>query len=259
MLFRSQGLRKSGAVAQEYRWGEWGSDQGLRIGTDWDDLPLDVPEVVVVPDTPLPQVFSVPADAPEALPGARSPSDLGGAKALAGEAGDDTEAAMLRGTILHLLLEHLGTLPEDRRPATVPHILALAEELPEHTDQIAAEALAVLAAAPLAHVFAPGTLAEIPVSADIAPVGRINGIIDRLIVTEDTVIAADFKTNRTVPRRPEDVPDGLLRQMGAYAAALAQIWPDKRIETGLIWTATQEWMALPHDLVSSALERSTTA
>ena len=213
----------------------------------------------MVPDTPLPQVFSVPADAPEALPGARSPSDLGGAKALAGEAGDDTEEAMLRGTILHLLLEHLGTLPEDRRPATVPHILALAEELPEHTDQIAAEALAVLAAAPLAHVFAPGTLAEIPVSADIAPVGRINGIIDRLIVTEDTVIAADFKTNRTVPRRPEDVPDGLLRQMGAYAAALAQIWPDKRIETGLIWTATQEWMALPHDLVSSALERSTTA
>jgi ATP-dependent helicase/nuclease subunit A len=52
------------------------------------------------------------------------------------------------------------------------------------------------------------------------------------------------------------VPEGLLRQMGAYAAALAQIWPGRCIETGLVWTATQEIMMLPHDLVSAALART---
>jgi len=62
-----------------------------------------------------------------------------------------------------------------------------------------------------------------------------------------------------VPERPEDVPEGLLRQMGAYAAALAQIWPGRAIETGILWTERSSYMALPHDLVSAALARATTA
>jgi len=55
------------------------------------------------------------------------------------------------------------------------------------------------------------------------------------------------------------VPEGLLRQMGAYAAALAKIWPGRAIETGILWTERSSYMALPHDLVSAALARATTA
>ncbi len=32
-------------------------------------------------------------------------------------------------------------------------------------------------------------------------------------------------------KRPEACPEGLLRQMGAYALALAQVYPGRRIET----------------------------
>jgi ATP-dependent helicase/nuclease subunit A len=52
------------------------------------------------------------------------------------------------------------------------------------------------------------------------------------------------------------VPDGLLRQMGAYAAALAVLYPDRRVETALVWTRTGQIMPLPHDLVTAALQRA---
>jgi ATP-dependent helicase/nuclease subunit A len=62
--------------------------------------------------------------------------------------------------------------------------------------------------------------------ADSAALGRsVLGAIDRLIVTKTRVLAVDFKTNADVPDRPGDVPEGLLRQMGAYAEMLGAIYP----------------------------------
>ena len=254
------GMERSGAEPTEFGFGGWGSGEGLTLGrADWSDLPHETVEETPRIEVDLPDVFRHPAAVPEAVAEAVSPSGLGGPKALGGEDGDDTEEAMLRGTALHLLLEHLSALPPAERPDAVPHVLAIAEELPEETDRLAEEAIAVLETPELGPFFAPGSLAEVPISASIEPVGRIHGIIDRLLVTPDKVIAVDFKSNRTVPATPAEVPEGLLRQMGAYAAALAQIWPGREVETALIWTATQSYMALPHDLVSAALARATTA
>ena len=82
---------------------------------------------------------------------------------------------------------------------------------------------------------------------------RLHGVIDRLILTDDAVQVVDFKSNATVPEQPSDCPDGLLRQMGAYAQALAQIYPDRQIRTAILWTRTAELMWLPHDLVTDTL------
>ena len=73
------------------------------------------------------------------------------------------------------------------------------------------------------------------------------------MVSDDRVLAIDFKSNKLIPKRPEDTPDGLLRQMGAYGAALSQIYPDHRIETAIVWTETAEIMSLPHDIVRETL------
>jgi ATP-dependent helicase/nuclease subunit A len=35
---------------------------------------------------------------------------------------------------------------------------------------------------------------------------------------------------------------------------LAQIYPDREIETALLWTRTATLMVLPHDLVTDALK-----
>ena len=72
------------------------------------------------------------------------------------------------------------------------------------------------------------------------------------------VLAIDFKTNRMVPAKPEETPDGILAQMGAYRAALAAIYPDRTIETAVLWTATQVLMPLPAQLVDDALRAAAT-
>jgi ATP-dependent helicase/nuclease subunit A len=188
-----------------------------------------------------------------------SPSDLGGAKALAGEAEPlSEEAALRRGRQLHLLLEHLPATP----PAGWQHMAeallstgedaALAEEIAALLD----EASTVLTAPHLQHLFAADTLAEVPVTAEIAG-RRVFGIIDRLLVGPDRVLAVDYKSNAIVPDTAADVPEGLLRQMGAYAAALAQIYPDHRIETAILWTRTARLLPLAPDIVAAALRDAT--
>ena len=75
----------------------------------------------------------------------------------------------------------------------------------------------------------------------------------------DSVLAVDFKTNAGVPDAPDDVPEGLLRQMGAYAAALERVFPGRRIETAILWTRTATLMPLPHKTVTAALRAPPTS
>jgi ATP-dependent helicase/nuclease subunit A len=70
------------------------------------------------------------------------------------------------------------------------------------------------------------------------------GAIDRLIVEETHVLAVDFKTNADVPDRPEDVPEGLLRQMGAYAEMLRRDLSRPGIATAILWSRTAMLMEL---------------
>ncbi|KKL26240.1 hypothetical protein LCGC14_2397260 [marine sediment metagenome] len=75
----------------------------------------------------------------------------------------------------------------------------------------------------------------------------------RLVIAEDHILAVDFKTNRVVPNAPDACPDGLLRQMGAYAHMLRQIYPQRRIETAVLWTAKPALMVLPNEIVTNAM------
>ena len=79
------------------------------------------------------------------------------------------------------------------------------------------------------------------------------------MVGPDRVVVVDFKTNSIVPSTPAEVPEGLLRQMGAYAAALSAIYPDRRIETAILWTRTATLMPLPHEMVRAALLGASTS
>ena len=178
-----------------------------------------------------------------------SPSALGGAKALAGD-GMDEDSAKERGTALHLLLEHLPSADITERDAIaerlVPDASIRAEILPEVTRVLNVHS----------DLFALPALSEVELCANLS--GRtMRGTVDRLILLPDRVLAIDFKSNRVVPARAEDTPDGLLRQMGAYAQALEQIYPDRQIETAILWTREALLMPLSRDIVSAALVRTT--
>ncbi|MER2510216.1 MAG: cation diffusion facilitator family transporter [Amaricoccus sp.] len=181
----------------------------------------------------------------------------GKAEALAGLG----QSAFVAGSALflgfeavHRLLEHL----RDADPAGWPALAA--RLLPGFPDpaEILAEAAAVLTAPALAEIFGPGTLAEVDIAAPLGALGgrTVVGRIDRLVVSGDRVLAVDFKSNRVVPDRPEQVPEGILRQMGAYHAALGHIWPGRRIEAAILWTRAARLMPLPAKLIGDALARA---
>ncbi|MDI3337841.1 double-strand break repair helicase AddA [Defluviimonas aestuarii] len=190
-----------------------------------------------------------------------SPSGLGGAKALPGEAGLDEDVAKQRGVWLHRLLEHLPLWPEQEWSAIAHALINSGDETPlsGEIESILAEARSVIASPEMDRIFAEGTLAEAELTACVPALGgrRLRGTIDRLMVRPDMVLAIDYKSNAIVPDGPQDVPEGILRQMGAYAAMLAEIYPDRRIETAILWTRTGQLMSLDPDIVRGALARTT--
>jgi ATP-dependent helicase/nuclease subunit A len=237
---------------------------GLRLATGaWPQTAPDPARTAPETETALDPLFAAHAPAHvEALP-PLSPSDLGGASALPGETGLDETAAKRRGRQVHRLLEILPPLPPAERPEAARTLLRHGVDAAQDAEiaLLLAEAEKVLGTPSLAPLFAADALAEVPITATLDRLGgrRIHGVIDRLILAPDRVLAVDFKTNATLPERPEDVPEGLLRQMGAYAHALAQVYPDREIATALLWTRTATLMALPHALVTAALDRAAIA
>ncbi len=187
-------------------------------------------------------------------------SGLPGPKVLAGsrDGGGDGAESRLFGTRLHRLLEHLPHWPRSDWPQIAGLLLTQGDEpATEGETALALSAAATVLATPsLAWVFGPDTLAEVPVSGEVQVFGgrRAQAVIDRLIVGPDRVLAIDYKSNRDVPDRAETVPLGILRQMGVTAELLAQVYPDRRIETAILWTATATLMHLPPDIVRSALQ-----
>jgi len=174
---------------------------------------------------------------------------------------DATDIALAWGRITHLLLEILPTTTPDIRTVTAQ---GLALNHPDaglipNMDDLINEALALVENPALDWLFSDG-LAEVPVSATLPTLGedRIYGIIDRLIITDDDVIAVDFKSNRVTPRTPDDTPEGVMRQMAAYRDALCQIYPNHTIRSLILWTRTGDITELDNATLSAALAHVTT-
>lgn len=226
--------------------------KGLRLSHGEWDAPIFHPrKEKEIKSVVLPDIFLKPAPCYSAPLSTISPSDLGGAKALPGDTGLDEEEAKARGTKLHMLLENLPALPEKDWALYAKNVCNCSD-----WSALLQEAEKVLTSPELAHVFSANTLAEVSVTAIVGH-RRLHGIIDRLIVSDDRVLAVDFKSNSIVPKNASNCPEGLLRQMGAYASALHQIYPDHQIETALLWTSTSQLMHLPNDLTAEAFKRTT--
>jgi len=256
----SEGLARAGAGAFDTPIGP-----GLRLAHgDWHG-PAERPATAADAVTPatLPGWIADPAPPAPDAHGPIAATALGGAKALPGDAGLDEDTAKARGTHLHLLLEHLPAWPAASWLTIAPDLLGMADDPPDAQDaaDLVDEAIGVLTDPVLRTIFGPGSLAEVPLSCPLpgllpTPHDRLTGVIDRLIVASDRVRAIDYKSNATIPDGPHAVPEGLLRQMGAYAAALETLYPGRDVEVALLWTRGPRLMPLPRDLVMAALRRA---
>jgi len=249
---------KSGLEAMDADTYDTGTQMGLGLRFAHGDWSSGQMADMAAQDTPvvdLPNWVHTKAALVEKEPPARSPSDLGGAKALPGKGGQDEETAKRHGSMVHRLLEE------------GPGILhgGLAEQLLEaefgdfDPKEAITEAQRVLETSKFRSLFADDALSEVDLTADLPGLGRLTGTIDKLIVESTQVTAIDFKTNAVVPASADQVPSGILRQMGAYQAMLETIYPNKTIEVAILWTADPQLMGLPHEIVRNALQDASTS
>ncbi|MFA6265920.1 MAG: double-strand break repair helicase AddA [Pseudolabrys sp.] len=160
--------------------------------------------------------------------------------------------AMLRGSLVHRLLQSLPGIPGERRMRAAQDYLARAgHELPEaDRERLIADVMRVLDDARFGELFGPGSRAEVPIVGKLTVGGeeiRVSGQVDRLVVTKDWVLIADYKTNRPAPRTQAEVPPQYVRQLALYRAVLAKLYPGRGIRCALIWTEVPDLMELSAD------------
>ena len=199
---------------------------------------------------PLPAWAATPPVAEPEVPMPLAPSRPGGEEPPAASPLLGDGLAVRRGRAIHRLLELLPALEPAARKAAAQKYLAR----PVHgfdvltQDKIAEETLAILADPEFAPLFGPTSRAEVPLAGRIDRV-VVAGQVDRLVVTDSTVQIVDYKTNRPVPERAEEAPAAYLKQMAAYRALLARIYPGRPVRCALLWTAAPRLMPIPDALL----------
>jgi ATP-dependent helicase/nuclease subunit A len=188
-------------------------------------------------------------------------------RAVAARAEFARENAIARGRLVHRLLQSLPDIPRERRAQTARAYLAHAGvDLSEaDREQITAQALRVLEDARFAPLFAPGSRAEVPIVGRIAQDGRpplvVSGQVDRLAVTDETILIADYKTNRPAPKNLHELGDDheYVRQLAAYRAVLQKIYPDRTVRAALVWTDIPDLMEIPAEKLDRAWQTLTSS
>ncbi len=160
--------------------------------------------------------------------------------------GPAMRAAAERGRLIHALFERLPPVLAADRAASAERWLATAGGVSEAAirREIVGSVLAILDDPAFADLFGPNSLAEAPIAATLTNGLVVSGTVDRLLIADDHVRVVDFKTGRRVPETLADVPTYHLDQMAAYAAALATIFPERRIEAALLYTGGPRLFAL---------------
>jgi ATP-dependent helicase/nuclease subunit A len=174
-----------------------------------------------------------------------------GPKALA------SDLRFVRGRLVHALLEHLPEVPSaDRDRAARTFIAARGAGLPKALKQeIVGETLAIVQNEAFAPLFAPGSLAEVPIVARLGEGDHdfdLEGQIDRLAILDEDLLILDYKTNRPPPTTPHDVAQSYINQLAAYRLALGKMFPGKRARAALLWTDGPTLMEIPSTLLDDA-------
>jgi len=204
---------------------------------------------------------AAPADASARF---ASPSQMEGRKRIAAPsplAVSKTGGAALgrfrRGDLVHRLLERLPDITPDKRRETAARLLSKEIDLDDaQRAEMIEAAFSVLDDARFGPVFGPGSRAEVALTgtAPELPQGvKVNGQIDRLVITPQKVLVVDYKTNRPAPDDLENVDPAYLTQLAVYAAVLRQLYPDRPVEAALVWTDGPKLMPVPHQSLMAAL------
>ncbi|MBX3579328.1 MAG: double-strand break repair helicase AddA [Rhizobiaceae bacterium] len=177
---------------------------------------------------------------------------------------EDAAFALVRGTVVHKLLQVLPGLPEQERAAAATRFLARAASgwTDADRDAVLASVFAVLGDPAFAPIFAPGSRAEVAIMGRVVAAGTerlVSGKIDRLAATAGEILVVDYKTNRPAPRAAAEVPDAYRAQMALYRELLRPLYPGRPVRAALLFTEAPRLVEIPDDALDAALARLTAA
>ncbi|NMA98525.1 MAG: double-strand break repair helicase AddA [Phyllobacteriaceae bacterium] len=168
----------------------------------------------------------------------------------------DADAARREGIALHALLQHLGRVGREHWEAVAPKALeTLLPGAEERHLPLSQKAISILSRPELAHLFGPGSRAEVPFLVAARRKGeavKLSGRIDRLVVDDSRVLVVDYKSDRSVPDKAADVPRNYRTQLGLYALVAGQLFPGRSVEAAILWTELESLMNLPSELLAEA-------
>jgi len=167
--------------------------------------------------------------------------------------------AIQKGNATHKLFEVLpDILPENRLSLAQDYIN---KTCPALTKQQQADILKsvfnVFDDERFKHLFEGEAQAEVSLAGrlDIKSASMlVTGQIDRLIVSKESVTILDYKTNRQVPKTPNDAPDEYIAQLALYRELVSRIYKSKQVISALLWTQTPELMVIPDETLDMALQ-----
>jgi len=171
----------------------------------------------------------------------------------------DRRKALERGRIVHRLMQSLPDVPPEGRQNAVERYLVNAAKDFSSAEQaeIARQVFAILDNENFAGVFALGSRAEVPIVGRISGPGGgavpVAGQMDRLVVTEEAVLAVDYKTDRIVPAGIQEVPEAYITQVALYRALLMRLYPEKTVRAALLFTTAPLLIEIPASVMATAL------
>lgn len=224
--------------AEEIADSRWGGMRTLVGGTE-ESARRRLPGTTAKAAAEVPAWLRRPAPQESRPPRPLAPSALGEDRVADPPPGPALLAAARRGRLLHALFERLPALPPETRVATGERWLEHSGGVEDAAERAALvrDVCAVIADPAHAVIFAGDALTEAPIAAVLPDGLVVAGTVDRLLVAPDHVLLVDFKTGRRVPSGLDQVPDHHIRQMSAYAAALAVIFPDRPLDAALLYTS----------------------
>ena len=228
----------------------WGSVRRHRAGSA--PPVLDAAPAGTLPVAALPAWALAQATPELRPPQPLSPSAIAADDIAQPPPGPAAQAAARRGQLLHSLFERLPRIAgEGRARVGAAWLARTAPDLDDATRAaLLTTALGIVGAPRFAALFGPDALAEAPIAATVGST-VIVGKVDRLLIEADRVQLIDFKTGLKVPATAAEAAPYHLRQMAAYTAALAKIFPATRIDAALLYTATATLIELPPALLSA--------
>jgi ATP-dependent helicase/nuclease subunit A len=163
------------------------------------------------------------------------------------------------GKSVHRLLQVLPNLPSDTWHENADNYLKnrLPNSSSDARNEMIKSVINVMTDTKFSPIFSSDSAAEFSIMGSLMIKDEeriVSGRIDRLVVQDDRLLIVDYKTNYIAPSEISDISPSYIAQLAIYRAVLQPLYPNKKIEAGLLYTRTPKIIEVPANMLDAAMQ-----